>query len=637
MKTIVIFLVCCYAATACLAQTDTIYDPIRVVYSDKFVADTKTDTARQYYTGNVKILHDSTYFFCDSAITFENNLLAFEQVTILKADTIETYSDKLTYDGNISLATLEHNVVLVNGAEQLFTEKLLFNLDSDIASYSDTTLMTSKTSKLSSLKGQYDLNKKIAYFYDQVTLVDSSFNLLTDTLIYNLNTSKAEFFGPSYIYQEDTKIYAEKGFYNTDAGDAYFEKNARYNSDSGEAKSDRMRYIPTENKIILDGNAEVKDSNYYALADKIEYFDKDSIVILTGNATFQDEENLAKGQYIKIDQKTDEIEIIGDGYYANANNILESDTIYYNSVSQQGETIGNSVYTDTIENRRLIANYLKYNPDGSYKAYNIKGRPYMEQVNEDGDTTYLVADTLFSKLVPPDSLHVDTTEYFIGYPDVKIYSKRFQAVADSLVYALSDTTLTLFGNPMSWADTSQFKADTIVMKNQSADKGDVDLYGKANIINYIDDQYQDQIKGKVIHAKLDSQQMKSLRVEGNAEVIYFVRDAAGLYIGANKTICSFIDFLFMSGELEDIKFHGTPVSKMAPITQATETDIKLKNIAWDESRRPMNKEDAFKPSIKKITSGAEKSEGKQPREPKEVDIFEEETRKVINKQKSKKE
>ncbi len=635
MKTLVAFILCCYTVTTCLAQADTLYDPIRVVYSDKFVADTKTDTARQYYTGNVKILHDSTYFFCDSAITFQNNLLAFEDVTILKADTIETYSDKLTYNGDISLATLEYNVVLVNGDERLFTERLLFNLDTDVASYTDTTLMISKTSKLSSLRGNYDLNRKIAHFYNQVTLVDSSFNLLTDTLIYNLNTSKAEFFGPSYIYQEDTKIYAEKGFYNTDAGDAYFEQNAKYNSETGVASADRMRYIPDQDKIILDGNAEVQDSNYYASADKIEYYNQDSIVILTGNALFQDEENVAKGQYIKIDQTTDEIEIIGDGYYANANNVLESDTIFYNSISKQGETIGNSIYTDTIEDRRLYADYLKYNPDGTYRAYNSSGRPYMEQINDDGDTTYLVADTLYSILVPPDSLRLDTTEYFIGYPDVKIYSESFQAVADSLVYALSDTTLTLFGDPMSWADTSQFEADTIIMKNQTSNKGDVDLYGKANVINYLDAQYQDQIKGKVIHAKLDSQKLKSLRVEGNAEVIYFVRDESGLYIGANKTICSLIDFWFVGGELEDIKFRGTPVSKMTPITQASESDVKLKQIAWDETRRPMSKDDAFAPSKRVAIAPKEKTKEDSLEKPKEVDIFEEETRKILDKQKRK--
>jgi len=622
------------------SATDTIYDPIRVIYTDKQVTENDPDEPKQYYIGNVRIVHDSTYFLCDSAVTSDQSLKAFNHVTILKSDTIETHSNSLIYDGLSRSAILNGDVSLINGEERLFTNTLYLNLVTDVATYRDTALMTSKTAQLSSIRGRYDLNKKLAYFYDDVIVIDSSFTLLTDTLYYDVESSKAEFFGPSFISQEETQIYAEGGYYNTESGDAFFEQNAKYNSATGRATSDIMRYSSTDKVVILEGNAVVRDSSYTATGDRIEYQQADSIVILKGNARFVDDESEAIGDYIKLNQATGQVEIIGSGSYKNGNTSLVSDTIYYNEQTQIGRTLGGSVYTDEAENRRLFSDNLDYNEDGSYLAYNNSGRPYLEQVAENGDTTYLSADTLYSYTALRDTLSNDSIDYFLGYPDVIIYSENFQAVADSLSYSLQDSTLQLFGTPIAWADTTQFAGDTIVLLNDSIGISDVHLYGKANLISYIDDKYQDQIKGKTIHAKLDNQSMESLHVVGNAETIYMLRDEEGRYIAANKTICSYIDFWFLDGELDDIKFHGEPVSDMNPIGQASGEDLYLANIKWDESRRPTQKEDLFSPhridtlgkSNKALTESSSLLENGE-----EDDKFEQEIKEALKKQNKKNE
>lgn len=634
---LVVFVIIADIGFGQIIETDTVYDPIRVVYSERFVAENGNDKdALQYYTGDVKILHDSTFFLCDSAVTSQNLLKAFDQVTILKSDTIETHSNTLIYNGNSQLAILTDDVVLINGVQQLFTDTLYFDLNTDIASYPDTALMISGTSKLSSRNGLYNLNRKYAYFYRDVIVIDEAFTLLTDTLHYDIASNKASFFGPSFISREATQIYAEGGYYNTNTGDAFFEKNAQYNSETSHAKSHIIRYLPSDGLVILEGNAIVQDSSYYATADRIEYLEKDSTVLLIGNASFRDDESQATGSTIQMNQTTGDIQIYGNGIYQNGSTILASDTILYNEQTQIGKTSGQSIFTDTESNRKLYADNLDYLADGSYIAYNNSLRPYLEQVGEDGDTTYLSADTLYSYSEYRDTLDSEKVEYFLGYPNVIVYSDRFQAIADSLAYAVQDSMLTLYGSPMAWADTSQFGGDTIVMQNDNDGIRGIHLYGKANIINYLDKKHQDQIKGKVIHAKLDSQQMESMKVIGNAETIYFLRDEKGYYIGANKTICSYINFWFKSGELTDVKFHGEPVSEMNPIELAGNDDLYLNQIKWDESRRPKEKEDIFLsdtlsiptdivPSSSKIESVLDKE--------KEVDTFEQEIKSALKRNK----
>ncbi len=617
-----------------------VYDPIRVIYTDKQVTVNDPDDPKQYYIGNVKIVHDSTYFLCDSAVTSDQTLKAFNHVTILKADTIETHSNSLIYNGQSKSATLNGDVSLVNGNEKLFTNTLYLDLMTDVATYQDTALMTSQTAQLSSIKGRYDLNKKVAYFFEDVIVIDSSFTLLTDTLHYDVESNVAVFFGPSYISQEETQIYAEGGYYNTETGDAFFEQNAKYNSATGRATSDLMRYSSSDKNIILEGNAIVRDTSYTAMADRIEYLQADSIVILVGNASVINDESQAIGDYIKLNQATGQVEIFGSGTYNNGNTSLASDTIYYNEKTEIGNTIGSSVYTDETEQRRLFSDHLTYNEDGSYLAYNTSGRPYLEQVSESGDTTYLSADTLYSYTDRRDTLTLDSVDYFIGYPDVIVYSQNFQAVADSLSYSLQDSTLQLFGTPIAWADTTQFAGDTIIMINDSVGISDVHLYGKANLISYIDDKYQDQIKGKTIHAKLDNQSLESLHVVGNAETIYLLRDEEGRYIAANKTICSYIDFWFEDGELSDIKFHGEPVSHMNPIDQASGEDLYLSKIKWDVTRRPLSKNDLFHPVGKATLGKDDKDNPTQSESLLEIgvedDKFEQEIKDALKKQNNKK-
>jgi lipopolysaccharide export system protein LptA len=618
-----------------VAESDTIYDPIRVVYADKFVADNNSEEAKQFYTGDVKIVHDSTFFQCDSAVTSETFLVAFDNVTIIKSDTIETFSNILHYDAINEFATLVGDVAVINGQQELYTDTCYYDLVRNIVSYPDTALMLSENSKLSSRNGRYELDNKFAYFYQDVVVIDSAFTLLTDTLHYDIASSKASFFGPSFITQEATQIYAEKGYYNTDTGDAFFEKNAKYNSETGKATSDIMRYLPDESKVILEGNPIVKDSSYYATADRIEYDDQDSTIVMVGNAFFKDDESRAQGETIKLNQKTGDIEIFGDGWYQNGDTELSSDTILYNEKTKVGKTTGKSVFTDNENDRRLYADHLDYKADGSYIAYNDTSRPYIEQV-DDGDTTYLAADTLYSYSVPRDSTAVDSIEYFIGYPNVRIFSDRFQAVADSLSYALQDSMLTLFGNPIAWADTSQFAGDTVVMKNDDEGISDIHLYGKANIINYLDDRHQDQIKGKTIHAELDSQSMKHMNVVGNAETIYFLRDEVGHYIGANKTICSYINFWFEEGELSDVKFHGEPVSEMNPIGLATDEALYLSDIKWDESKRPRSKDDLLTDKINTLGIDPEAEGNGTTQEletDKEVDTFEAKAKEALKRNK----
>ena len=70
---------------------------VRLLKSDELLMDDQFDKDIQRLIGNVVMLHDSTYFYCDSAWLNrkENNFRAFSNVHIVPSDTLEIFSDSL--------------------------------------------------------------------------------------------------------------------------------------------------------------------------------------------------------------------------------------------------------------------------------------------------------------------------------------------------------------------------------------------------------------------------------------------------------------------------------------------------------------------------------------------------------------
>ena len=78
----------------------------------------------QRLIGNVKMRHDSAYFFCDSAYYYQknNSFDAYQNVHIIVNDSVEIFSDLLNYDGNRRFAEFHDNVRLRDDSTMLYTE-----------------------------------------------------------------------------------------------------------------------------------------------------------------------------------------------------------------------------------------------------------------------------------------------------------------------------------------------------------------------------------------------------------------------------------------------------------------------------------------------------------------------------------
>ncbi|MBB5648072.1 OstA-like protein [Pedobacter cryoconitis] len=247
---------------------------------------TKTDIT---YLRKPVFKQDNAILTCDSAVfyTSKNYFEAFNNVHINQADTINIYSDFLTYDGNAKLAHLTSNVRLLDRTSVLTTNVLDYAMAPKVGTYVSGGKIVNKDATITSKNGYYFANSRDAYFRYNVLVVTEQSTIKSDTLRYNTLTNWAYFYGPTNIREKDGgNLYTENGAYNTKTTYAYFGKNNLYTSGSKSLKGDSLYY---------DGRAgygkAVRNIVFKDTIDKMlmhgqlgYYYKKDQRTLVTKNA-----------------------------------------------------------------------------------------------------------------------------------------------------------------------------------------------------------------------------------------------------------------------------------------------------------------------------------------------------------------
>ena len=301
---------------------------------------TKTDIT---YLRKPVFKQDNAILTCDSAVfyTAKNYFEAYKNVHINQADTINIYSDFLTYDGNAKLAHLTSNVRLVDKSSVLTTNVLDYSMVPKVGTYVEGGKIVNKDATITSKNGYYFANSRDAYFRYNVLVVTEQSTIKSDTLRYNTLTNWAYFYGPTNIKEKDGgNLYTENGAYNTKTRYAYFGKNNLYTSGSRSMKGDSLYY---------DGIA-----GYGRAVRNITFRDTVDKMLMRGQL----------GYYYKTDQRT----VVTKNAYAGMGT---NDSIMVKDVKQPDSLwLG----ADTLETQMVLQKSLKL----------IKG-PAIKKDNELGD------------------------------------------------------------------------------------------------------------------------------------------------------------------------------------------------------------------------------------------------------------
>ncbi|WP_298262509.1 OstA-like protein [uncultured Lutibacter sp.] len=452
--------------------------------------------------------------------------------------------------------------------------KLIKAIGNVIMNQGDTVFQYSKYA-------DYDGLKKMATSWGDVLLKDELMELRTDTLHFD---------------RINQHLYYKSGGTIKDTTNVLKSKIGNY-------------YLRT-NKFQAFDRVDVLNKDGSTLVSKhLDYYTSTGIADLYGPSTITTDGNKIYTEKGHHNSKTNISHFLKNSKIFYGDRTIEGDSLYYNKNIEYASATGNIKVIDTTNNSFIKGNFAEY--------FKLK------------DSVYITDKAEAITIMENDSIHIHGDILMVtgkvedrivkAYNHVKIFKSNLQGKCDSLI-TFEKTGLTkLLTNPVLWAQGNQITGDTIhLISNTKTEQLDsLKVLNNAFMIQKDSAGYS-QLKGKNMYGKFLNNQLKTLDVVGNSEVVFFIRDEFNVLVGINKMMSSKNIFITLGdNQIEQVDFIQKPEGKTYPPSEfekLNENEKLLKGFIWREDERPKKKEDIF---IKDVTAEVPKKDKLEKPLPKE--------------------
>ena len=272
---------------------------INFINANRFFTTEKLGPQNKILVGEVALMHDSTTFYCDSAIlnSEEKKIDAFGNIVIQRLynyeDTIFIFGDTLHYDGKTKKLELRHNVKMIQDTTVLTTNFFDYDIKENIGTYYNGGRIISGEDTIESQTGYYYANTKDVYFKGNVKVLSKKAKIFTDTLKHNLDTRISYILGPSEIVNDSADIYAEFGRYDYNENLAYLSKHSKIVSGEHTIEADSLFFDRKKGFGEGFGNVKIIDTiqNLILTGNYGKFIRKNQYSMMTDSAMFMEIED----------------------------------------------------------------------------------------------------------------------------------------------------------------------------------------------------------------------------------------------------------------------------------------------------------------------------------------------------------
>lgn len=402
----------------------------------------------------------------------------------------------------------------------------------------------------------YDGINKISTSWGDVLLKDENMELRTDTL---------------YFDREKQHLYYRSGGTIKDATNILTSKIGNY-------------YL-AENKFQAFTSVEVTNPDSKLVSNHLDYYTDTGIAELYGPSTITSEHTKVYTEKGHYNSKTN-ISYFNENskiYYDDRT--IEGDSLYYHKSKNFASATGNIIVTDTLNNTIIKGGYAE--------LFKLKDSVFITDravaiSNVETDSTYIHGNILMVTGKPEERI-IKAFNY------VKFYKTDMQGKCDSLVTNQKTGLTELFKSPVIWAQGNQITGDTIHLKSNIITKKLDSLKIMSNGFMVQKDSIgYSQMKGKNMFGKFKNNELISLDIVGNSEVLFYGRDENQKLVGITKMQTSKNIFITLVNKtINTIDFFVKPDGKTYPPSKLPEHETILKGFVWREDERPLTKEAIF--------------------------------------------
>ena len=566
---------------------------IELIKADSLVGENSL-TRTQTFLGNVIFRHRGVLLGCQKAIhdLSSNYIQAYGKIVINQGDTLTIVGDTLLYDGNTRFANvLGKSVILRDKKVTLKTTKLNYDLNRDQAYYPVYGTINQDSSKLSSKEGYYNTKTKFFRYIGDVEILNPSYLLCTDSLDYNTYTKEAIFKSFTTIKSRNGDLSAYKGKYNIKTKVSAFHGRAKVANISYSLEADTLNFDNISESGLAVGNVV-----FISFSDSLKVIgNKGQRIGNLGLTKIMGEtitERIANKDTLYLASDTLWVyEKVVNSIDSSKTNLIKKPILITDSSKSNAKTIDSlknlEVKNDSLKNILLKTDSLKIVGSSKKNADSKKlEKNNKNSINNKDEVQTIVNIEKETKNYTEKDKKKDIIK-IVADGKVKVFRKDFQSVCDSLIYNIKDSMIYFYTQPIIWNLDNQLEADSVIITLKNNKLKQLKMIQNGFVISQDTISNFNQIKGRKIDAYFDdTSALKTIKVEGNGESLYFALDEKNKIVGLNMVQCSSMQFNFGSKKIKQITFKGNPESTLISPKEITKTDMNLEKFEWKTKLKP---------------------------------------------------
>jgi lipopolysaccharide export system protein LptA len=509
------------------------------------------------------------YIFLFLFIFFGSNLIAQKETNTLEEKTQVTiksgYWEKKPEFPDAVIYTRDNSgqvYIVHEGVEMWCDQAYVYTKDNFVKAYGSVNISQGDTISMQSKYAEYNGNTQFAFASGNVVFNDSKTSLKTDTLYFDR------------IKQQ-----------------AFYRSGGTVKDTASTLTSSIGRYFADSKKYQFLSNVVIKNPKYTINSEQLDFYSESGIAYLYGKSIIKGETSTVyceRGYY----NTRDDI-----GYFVKKsrvdyeNRTIYGDSIYFDRNKNFASATNNIRLIDTLNNSFVSGHYAEVFKEKD--SVFITKRAVAITVR-DNDSIYVHADTL--RITGKADNRI-----LRGYYKARFFKKGLpgeeptSGKCDS-IYVNEKTGITkLLRKPILWTGENQMTGDTIhLLRNIETSKLDTLKVFKNAFIIQKDSAGYNQVKGERLIGLFTNNELDTINIEKNTQVIFFSRNEEQELVGINNTLSSTIQMYLKNQQTSGIRFNKKVSGKLYPPSQFPENARILPGFNWYGDERLFNVSDLFR-------------------------------------------
>lgn len=452
--------------------------------------------------------------------------------------------------------------IIHEGVEMWCDQAFVYFKDNFVKAYGKVRISQGDTVSMTSNYGEYNGNTSFAFAAGNVTLTEPKTTLTTDTLYFDRLKQQA---------------YYRTGGTVRDTASVLTSRIGRYY-----AETKKYQFL-SEVKIV--------NPKYTVTSPQLDFYSESGGAYLYGESKIVSETSTVYCERGFYNTRTNIGHFVKNSRVDYNNRILYGDSIFFNRNTGFASATNNIKVLDTLNKSIIRGHYAEVFRDQD--SVFITKRAVAVTLQEN-DSVYVHADTLRVTGKPENRI-------IKGFFRARMFKQGLEGEAPTSgkcdsIYINEKLGITkMLREPILWSGENQMTGDTIhLLNNKLTDELDtLKVFNNAFLVQK-DSAGYNQVKGERLIGLFTKNQLDTVNIIKNTEVIFYSRNDKEELVGINNNTSSSIQLYLENQKIIGIRFLKKVPGKVYPPSQFPENVRLLKGFIWRGEERLLTKQDLFK-------------------------------------------